>query len=84
MTSQLAALDDRCRLLSSSQIDISVNSIRANENGFYLLSEGVVSHYDYKGGLISQANVPGVAAWLPLGQNLYTATYDELQKNMIR
>ena len=83
-SSQLVALDGRCRVVDDRQLDISVNSMRANENGFYLLSEGVVSHYDYKGSLISQVNLPGAAAWLPLGQNLYAATYEELQKNSMR
>lgn len=83
-SSQLVALDGRCRELYSRRLDVSVSSMRANDNGIYLLSEGVVSHYDYKGTLISQQNLPGASAWLPLGQNLYAATYEELQKNSIR
>ena len=82
--SQLVSLDEKCRVLYSSQLDLSIDSIRANGNGFYLLSEGSLSHYDYKGGLISQINLPGAIAWLPLGQNLYAATYEELQRHLVR
>lgn len=81
---QIVTLDSRCREEGSITLEHGVDALMTGDQGFYLLSESVVTHYDSSCQELSSTKAPGAIVCLPLGQDLYVATYEELQKLSIR
>lgn len=78
--SEVVALDDKCGKLGQFSTDATIESLRANDQGIFFLSGGEVRHCDYSAKFSPSVAVSGAIRFLPLAQDLYVATYEDLRK----
>lgn len=83
-SSQIVVLDGSCREQGRVDAESAVGELYAFGDGFCYLNEGAVYRYDLLGTPLETINVPGALHILPLGQDLYIATYEQLQRQIIR
>lgn len=83
-SSQIVMLDGSCREQGQVEAESAIGELYAAADGFCYLNEGVVYRYDLLGTPLETVNVPGALHVLPLGQDLYIATYEQLQCQTLR
>lgn len=82
--SEIVLVDASAKQAAALQADDEVSILRADENGFSVLSQGSIWRYDHTGTALSSLTAPDVIKYLSLGTDVFTVTYEELQKHSIR
>lgn len=81
---EIVTLDDRSRQIASLPVENELSMLRADSSGFYLMENSAIVRYNYKCERESRTMALGTLAYLPLGQDLYVASYEQLQKLQMR